>query len=866
MAQFEKHFVQDLTQDIKIRQCGTIVFNADNLSNVISVELYNGTEPYSGGGTVAGAVICPDGATVALDNGTLTGNVASVTLKADCFAIPGQIGVGVQVISGSIRTTVLKAIYNVELLSTDNIVDPDSRITASVTQLVADIEAATAEIPASDMASLMAGIAPTFDTTTAYPAGAYVYYNGTLYRFTTAHAAGSWTGTDATDVVLGNDVFIKTDALAYVDQEIEKNIFEYTSTTLYYSSQTRIRVQKGVLLDNGNSSTVNYSVRSTHSSMYKAAFGERLKCTDSNYHIKVGYYSTNSTGKANLVYITPFTDEVYLDPRYYFAICITLVDTTGTIVTDDALSAVTQYFPVSRITNVEDEIDILNGIVLPKIERTSIANGENIVDAIPSVLINVDSYTFTTPSAGTYKSKEVTYTLEEIGLSVGDPVCLTIDSVTGCADDVVFSLEAYNGNTRILQNFVNSTDLKTSMVIPENTTKLIFVYRLCLVTSVATNTSATWTGVKLHYYTENSSLKVISPHEYYVPSNDTEKITVLENRLDYIDITTGSQDFFADEVETTIKTIESHSDTPSFVMAIVADPHLQISNPDRIKYTRETFQNVNAVYRYCYADGLAMPGDLVQAQAGLTQAEVDETIRDVIGWARYCNDKVFAVNGNHDGTNGQIPKTDNYATMLRFNENYVTRENGNPYYYVDYPAHKIRAIFICTNQQPVGRPYSEHIWGMSNEQLAWFEATLSSVPAGYDIVIFSHICTANTNDFLTNRAGCCTVLNTWISEHPNQKCIGWYSGHEHLDCIVPPSASGINCPQVILQCSLLGGWTPSASDTWIYDLPWVNNPRVANTVTQDCWTTLVYNKADNKVYLVRFGAGEDMTIDLSDYD
>ena len=204
-AQFTKHFVQDLTQDIKIRQCGTIVFNADNLSNVISVDLYNGQEEYSGGGTVAGAVICPDGATVAL-TGSIDGKTASVTLTADCFAIPGQIGVGVQVISESVRTTILKAIYNVELLSTDNMVDPDSRITASVTQLVADIEAATAEIPASDMASLMSGIAPTFSASTAYPAGAYVYYNGTLYRFASDHAAGSWTGTDATAVALGNDV------------------------------------------------------------------------------------------------------------------------------------------------------------------------------------------------------------------------------------------------------------------------------------------------------------------------------------------------------------------------------------------------------------------------------------------------------------------------------------------------------------------------------------------------------------------------------------------------------------------------------------------------------------------------------------
>ena len=142
MAQFENNFVQDLQQDIKIRQCGTIVFNADNLSNVVSVELYNGEEAYSGGGTVVGAVVCPDGATVALD-GTLSGNKASITLTGDCFALPGQIGVSIQIVSGDVRTTVLKAIYNVDVSSTDTIVDPGSRITLSL----AEIEAKLDEIP-----------------------------------------------------------------------------------------------------------------------------------------------------------------------------------------------------------------------------------------------------------------------------------------------------------------------------------------------------------------------------------------------------------------------------------------------------------------------------------------------------------------------------------------------------------------------------------------------------------------------------------------------------------------------------------------------------------------------------------------------
>ena len=222
MAQFVKHFVQDLTQDIKIRQCGTIVFNKDNLSNVITVDLYNGQEEYSGGGSVAGACICPDGSTVPL-TGSIDGKTASVTLTGDCFAFPGQIGIGIQVVSGTVKTTVLKAIYNVELFETDDVIDPGSRITASVGDLVQDITDAIATIPA-DLTDLLAAIAPTFSTSTAYATGQYVWYDGKLYRFTAGHAAGSWTGTPPTDAAvinLSGDVSASARQLEYLPEGIK---------------------------------------------------------------------------------------------------------------------------------------------------------------------------------------------------------------------------------------------------------------------------------------------------------------------------------------------------------------------------------------------------------------------------------------------------------------------------------------------------------------------------------------------------------------------------------------------------------------------------------------------------------------------
>ena len=49
-----------------------------------------------------------------------------------------------------------------------------------------------------------------FSATTAYTDGEYVTYNGGLYRFTTAHAAGAWSGSDAEQVgVEGDEKFLK---------------------------------------------------------------------------------------------------------------------------------------------------------------------------------------------------------------------------------------------------------------------------------------------------------------------------------------------------------------------------------------------------------------------------------------------------------------------------------------------------------------------------------------------------------------------------------------------------------------------------------------------------------------------------------
>lgn len=243
MAQFKQWFTQDFTEKIEIQHCESVMFTGDDKGAIVGVRLFDSGEAYSGGGTVSGAVKRSDGGLVAL-TGTLSGNAASVVIPATALAVPGPIGVHIVLTQGGSTTTVLKAIYDVD----DNngaAVDPGT-IIPSINDLITAINTAVASIP-SDYSALLHTLAPDFSASTAYSAGDYVWYNGTLYRFTSNHAAGSWTGTDATATVVGNDLRATRNELNYTTDALD--------TTDYVFS---LGVTQGVLNNDGTvgSSTV----------------------------------------------------------------------------------------------------------------------------------------------------------------------------------------------------------------------------------------------------------------------------------------------------------------------------------------------------------------------------------------------------------------------------------------------------------------------------------------------------------------------------------------------------------------------------------------------------------------------------------
>ena len=145
MAQIETWLKQDIKNPVKVKHLTGNVFSADNLGNLIGVEVYNDGAELPLSGTVSGSVIRADGGTVAL-TGSISGNKASVVLTQACYAVPGAISVIIKLTTGSTVTTIGAVVGTVYRTTTGTIIDPGT-IIPSVAEMINQIQNAIDSIP-----------------------------------------------------------------------------------------------------------------------------------------------------------------------------------------------------------------------------------------------------------------------------------------------------------------------------------------------------------------------------------------------------------------------------------------------------------------------------------------------------------------------------------------------------------------------------------------------------------------------------------------------------------------------------------------------------------------------------------------------
>lgn len=202
--------LSNVNQNWNVARHDALMYPGDNLAHTWEVQVKrNGIPVDMSGGNVVGYFQRKDGNTVMV-NGTITDSVCKVTLAQECYAISGAMRAVMRYTNTSTNIIITLAYHAFTVQSRiddGGIIDP-GEVIPSIDDLLAEIEAmeevtAAAEAAADAVPDM---VAPVFSTSTAYSAGSYIYYDGTLYRFTADHAAGAWNSAQAVAVTVGGEV------------------------------------------------------------------------------------------------------------------------------------------------------------------------------------------------------------------------------------------------------------------------------------------------------------------------------------------------------------------------------------------------------------------------------------------------------------------------------------------------------------------------------------------------------------------------------------------------------------------------------------------------------------------------------------
>lgn len=119
----------------------------DELANRFGVRVYRNGTPETLTGNCFGLFIRADGATVPINNGTISGNMAYVTLPEECYAVEGVFTLAIKASVSGGETTTLRIVDGVvSRTSTDIAVDPGT-IIPSIEDLIEAIQEAIETIP-----------------------------------------------------------------------------------------------------------------------------------------------------------------------------------------------------------------------------------------------------------------------------------------------------------------------------------------------------------------------------------------------------------------------------------------------------------------------------------------------------------------------------------------------------------------------------------------------------------------------------------------------------------------------------------------------------------------------------------------------
>lgn len=299
-----------------------------------------------------------------------------------------------------------------------------------------------------------------------------------------------------------------------------------------------------------------------------------------------------------------------------------------------------------------------------------------------------------------------------------------------------------------------------------------------------------------------------------------------------------------------------------FKFAVIADTHLDNSLPNTIC----NIQNVDKAVNYrCLAHlGDFLNGNIPRKYtAEILKSQMEDFVEATAAKAFY------PAPGNHDGFVDRIKHNANDMTInedwyeaTNFTENYenVTRPKNRQYFYADYPEEKIRLIII-NSYHYTGFDDGENfhkVYGIDKEQIKWVEESALNLDKDWTVMLFSHDMPfsnipeekiAEENKIVNGNLLLDTVVNARAKN--GFEIAGWFIGHHHGDLL--RRVRDINF--ILVGCA-----TAYVAQLWALPFNGTKPQRTLNTATEDLWDSVILNKTEKKLTLVRFGAGEDREV------
>lgn len=260
----------------------------------------------------------------------------------------------------------------------------------------------------------------------------------------------------------------------------------------------------------------------------------------------------------------------------------------------------------------------------------------------------------------------------------------------------------------------------------------------------------------------------------------------------------------------------------------------------------------------------------------------------------------FTVKGNHDDNSIQSEGVDNirytmlpheqYDIMLKKLEDIVNFDHTNKfglYYYYDIPENKVRTIFLnsidilyipdsCT---PTAWKYSgQSTYAYSDAQLNWLANIALKLPTNeWKVMFFTHI-----NPFNEGMIGADSLA------HNSTVLLGIVDAFKSGKSYISVPTVGDFSQSVSVDFSLQGrgnvvaffyGHTHSEQVLVRNDIRYIStwndcprksasNPNAPNrllgTTSEICLNAVTIDLLQNKIYITKFGAGEDLEIDVTE--